>query len=119
MCHTDSYTKYQQEVLLRCLCLVEVSLHAFIFTLIDPACSFLLQRRTSVCRASSSARENRNVSLLTCAATARTTVAMEKMRQTVVSLSDSLSRHKSSVLLDGEAYEYIPHFLSLCRVVII
>lgn len=42
------------------------------------------QRHTSACQVSSSARGSRSASHLTCAATARMTVAMERTRQTAV-----------------------------------
>lgn len=45
---------------------------------------WLFQRHTSACQVSSSARGSRNASHLTCAATARTTVEMERTRQTAV-----------------------------------
>lgn len=58
---------------------------------IVPDC-FLFQRHTFVCRASSSAPGSRNASHSTCAATVRTTVAMEKTRQTAVRLRISTFR---------------------------
>lgn len=45
---------------------------------------WLFQRLTSACQVSLSAQGSRSASHLTCAATARTTVAMERTRQTAV-----------------------------------
>lgn len=45
---------------------------------------WLFQRHTSACQVSSSARGSRSAFHLTCAATARMTVAMERTRQTAV-----------------------------------
>ena len=59
---------------------------SFLYWSILPLPISFFQRHTSVCRASSSAAGSRSASLLTCAATGRTTVETQRTRPTAVRL---------------------------------